>query len=252
MRRLTDLILYKTYADLKSESERTYVGFLWWAIEPVIAMAVYYVVFELVFQRDVPNYVTFLFVGLVPWRWFNTAVMRGANSIIGARGLIQQVYVPKAVFPLTNFVVDTIKFLVVLLLVLIVVRVGGFPIGAAYLALPLLLLVQGLFIVSLTLLIAAVAPFLPDVRIVIENVMRLLFFLSGVFYDIGDMSPRMQAWFRINPMTTVIESYRNILMHDAWPAFGALAVITVLSLMILTLGVWLLRRLDFAYAKIAL
>jgi lipopolysaccharide transport system permease protein len=250
LRRYVSLVSYMTYADLRAESERTYVGFLWWVLEPVISMFVYYLVFQVIMQRGTPDYVQFLFVGLVPWRWLQTTVVHGANSILRARSLMQQVYLTKLVFPVVSILTDTFKFLLVFLLALIFVWITGFDVGISYLALPLVMLVQLLLIVALTTFFAGVAPLVPDVRIVLDNLVRLWFFLSGIFYDVDRFSEAAQWYLRLNPMTVVIESYREILLEGIWPDLARLAVIGAAASVVTLFAVSLVRRYDYVYPKL--
>lgn len=242
---------YLAYRELRAESERTYVGFLWWIFEPLASLLVYYVVFEFVLIRGIDNYVTFLFVGLVPWRWLQMSVMHGASSILGARGLMRQVYLPKSIFPLVTLLTDAFKFSVVFVLVVVFVLAMGFPVTTAYLWLPVLLGVQALLIVGVTFLVAGIAPFFPDLRILLDNVVRLWFFLSGIFFEVSAFSEQVQGWFRLNPMVPILEGYRRVLMYGQAPSVFYLAVISVVSLVLAALGLGLIHRNDYRYPKLA-
>jgi lipopolysaccharide transport system permease protein len=178
--------------------------------------------------------------------------MRGSNAILSAKSLMQQVYLPKIVFPAVTFFTDTFKFLVVFVLLVLFFVVGGFPVGWHYLALLFVLAVQALLVASLAVLFAAVTPFLPDLRVVLENVVRLWFFLSGVFYDIDIFSEQAQVYLRLNPMAVLLESYRTIFLEGALPDLLRLGVFGVLSAALLGLGVWILFRFDYAYPKLKL
>lgn len=248
--RYLSLIAYKTYADLRTESERTYAGFVWWIVEPVVSMAVYYLVFGVIMQRGTPNFVQFLFVGLVPWRWLHTTLLHGANAILAERSLMQQVYLPKIVFPLVAILTDTFKFLVVFCLVLAFVWISGFSPSLHYLALPLVLVTQFLLTCGLTIFFAGIAPLLPDIRIVLENLVRLWFFLSGIFYAVDRFSATAAEYLRLNPMTVVIESYRDILLGGSWPDLERLGLISLLGIAICILGVGVIRRYEFIYPKL--
>lgn len=252
LRRYLSLIFYKTYADLRAESERTYVGYLWWVVEPVVSMAVYYVVFSVILSRGGPDYVAFLFAGVVPWRWFQSTVMRGSSAILSSRGLMQQVYLPKLVLPITSFLADTFKFVFVFLLLLGFLFFSGYRFGTAYLALPAVLGTQALLIAALTVLFAGVTPFLPDLKVVLQNVMRLWFFLSGVFYDLDVFSERAQEYLRLNPMAVILESYRAVMIEGRIPDLGALAVFAALSAATLLFAIQLVRKLDYVYPKLKL
>lgn len=246
------LVFHLAYRELRAESERTYVGFLWWVLEPLASLLVYYVVFGLVLTRDIDNYVTFLFVGLVPWRWLQMSVMHGASSILAAKGLMRQVYLPKVVFPAVTLVTDTFKFALVFVLVLAFVLAGGFPVTAAYLWLPVLLLAQALLIAAATLAAAAVTPFFPDVRIVLDNVVRLWFFLSGIFYEVSAFPEPVQTWFRLNPMVPILEGYRRVLLDGTPPDRLLVLAIGVAGAVLTALAAQLIHRNDFRYPKLAL
>ena len=248
--RYLTLVLHRAYAELRSESERTYIGFFWWVIEPIVFMAVLYLVFKVIMQRGTPDFVQFLFIGLVAWRWLETCLVSGANSIISARGLMQQVYLSKLVFPLVVVLTNTAKFAIVFLLLVGFLVATGFRIGLSYLALPAVFATQLMLILAVTVVFAGLTPFLPDLVIVLRNVARLWFFLSGIFWDIKDFSHRLQDALRFNPMVPVLEAYRDILLHDTWPDFGPLAIIAAASLPVCLAGVWIIRRFDYVYPKL--
>ena len=65
-----DLIAYKTYADLRAEAERTYLGVVWWFLDPLIHISIYYFVFSVIMSRGTENFIAFLAVGVIVWRWF--------------------------------------------------------------------------------------------------------------------------------------------------------------------------------------
>lgn len=245
------LVLYQVYADLRAESQRTYIGYLWWVIDPIASMFVYYLIFDIIFSRGVENFAVFLFVGLIPWRWFQTAVMSGSNSILNARGIMLQVYLPKIVFPLVAFLTNTVKFLVIFVLMIVILAAFGFPTGLPHLALLAVLLAHALFIVGCTLIVAALTPFLPDLRMVLDNVMRLWFFLSGIFFQLSDISPRLLFYIRLNPMAGLIESYRNVLMFGQWPEPGYLAGVAVLGCILIAWGAAMIAHFDYVYPRLS-
>jgi lipopolysaccharide transport system permease protein len=245
------LALYESSADLRAESRRTYIGYLWWIVDPLASMLVYYLVFEVVFDRGIENYAIFLFVALVPWRWFQTTLVSGASSILHARGVMLQVYLPKAIFPFVTFLTNTAKFMIVFALLVIVLPFFGFPVGAPHLALPGLLVIHGLFATGCTFIASALTPFFPDLRMVLQNIVRLWFFLSGIFYAVSDLPPRLESWFRLNPLTAVMESYREILMYGRWPDAAALTATAVVAVALNLLGLGILGRYDYVYPRLS-
>lgn len=248
--RYRELILYKTLADLRAEAAKTYIGFLWWVFDPLIFMAIFYVVFGLLLKRSTADFVPFLLIGLVSWRWFQNTITHSATSILGGRGLMRQVYVPKIIFPLVVILTDLVKFGIVLMLLLIYLWLAGFSIGWPYLALPVLLLTQFLLIVGLTLLVAAFVPFAPDLRYLVEHSLQILFYFSGIFFSGSTIPKNYQTYFYLNPMASIIEAYRDILMYQRWPNWLALILVAVLgSAISISMYRWVMHN-DHLYPKL--
>lgn len=245
-----DLILYKTYADIRAETAHTYVGYLWWLIDPLVAMATYYVVFGLFLQTKTHDFIPFLLVGVAVWQWFAATVSKGANTVRAAASLISQVYIPKLVFPTVAILIAFLHFVVVLLLLILFCIVYGLDFSLPYTALVVIVAVQFLFSGSLAYLLAALVPFIPDLRNFVDYGLRMLMFLSGVFYPADQLPERVQTWFYLNPMASIIESYRDVLIHQRWPDFGALGVVALLSCATVVPAIYLLTRYDRVYPKV--
>lgn len=246
-----DLILYKTYADLRAETERTYLGFLWWIFEPIMFMGVFYMVFGVLYKNNIENFAQFLLIGLVVWQWFKSSLAHGEQSILQNRPLMQQVYLPKLVFPIILMLTDSVKFLFVFALLLLFLWSSGYLPNQYYVALPLVLLVQWLFIFACTLFLSAIVPFVPDIRFVVENFLTAVFFMSGLFFKASEFVPQeLQFYFYLNPMANLIEDYRHILMYGQWPDWSALWMIALVSALGIAFSIWLLRRFEYIYPRI--
>lgn len=249
--RYSELILYKTYADLRAETKRTYLGFMWWVFEPIMFMAVFYLVFGLLLARGTPDFVVFLLIGLITWQWMKACVSHGGMTILGSYALMQRVYLPKIVFPTILILTDTVKFFFVFVLLLLYLWLDGHPPNQTYLALPLVLGVELLFIAAISYFMAAVVPFLPDIRFVVENVLQALFFMSGIFFKASEVVPEAyRMYYYLNPMACLIEDYRGILLYQHWPDWRALAIIALISLLGIIFSASIIRRFEYLYPKI--
>ncbi len=248
--RYFQVLLYKTYADLIAESKRYYLSFLWWIVEPALELGTYYLVFGIFFKRETEHYVPFLFVGILLWRWFHSSVSAGGNSILMNKGLMNQVHLPKVIFPTVVILTSTVKFVFAFIIFFIFFRIYGLPVGWAYLSLPVLFAVQFVLIMAVAYLIAAFMPFFPDLKIIIDNVLRILLFLSGVFFAISSVSPKYQFFLRLNPMAILIEQSRNVLLENQWPDFIALLYVLIFGLLMLWISYSLLRRYCRLYPKV--
>lgn len=248
--RYSELILYKTYADLKAETQRTYLGFLWWIFEPIMYMTVFYIFFGILLGRKTDDFVPFLLVGLTAWQWFKSCLSHGAETILGAHHLMRQVYLPKVIFPIILILTDTVKFSFIFVLLLIFLWFYGYAVSLSYFALPLVLIVQLLFTTALTFVLAAIVPFLPDLRFVVENLLIAVFFMSGIILKAEAVPEIYRDYYYLNPIVNIIESYRHILMHQIWPDWSALLTIGLLSGLGIWLGTRLIARFEYIYPKV--
>ncbi|MGA9334829.1 MAG: ABC transporter permease [Rudaea sp.] len=245
-----ELIGFSTYAELRAERARSYLGLLWWIIEPAMSMATYYLVFALVLRTSQKDYVPFLLVGLTLWQWFKSCVSHGGYAIWQQLRLIRQVKLPAQVFPTVRILADTVKFLFILALLLVILWCAGFPPNAAYLALPIVLLVQLIFASAAAYLVAAVMPFLPDLRFIIEQVLQVMMFLSGVVFSLKAAPESIRGWLALNPIVDLVEAGRGILMYARWPDWFALGRVTLISLALYAFGSFLIARLTPRYVKL--
>ncbi|MEG6551827.1 ABC transporter [Desulfocurvibacter africanus] len=245
------LVFYRVFADLASEVRRYYISYLWWVFEPVLNMAVLYLVFGIFMNRDTPNFVQFLLVGVSVWKWFGSTVANGSNSIINSKGIVLQAYLPKSFFPMVVALTDYFKFLIVLGLLLLFLWATGFPPTRAYLALPALMAAQFLVCYGLAAVLAAVVPFVPDMRFLVATALQVGFFVSGIFFDIRTvLLPKHMLVFHLNPMATLIAGYRSVLIEGAWPDAQALAFAAAVGLVLCLVAALLLARLDRVYPRI--
>src|SRR6056297_880614 len=137
-----ELVIVKVFMNLKSEASRTYLSFLWWILEPVMTMSVFYVVFGVLLNRRTDDFIAFLLVGLVTWQWFSNTISHGMSAIHHNSRVILSVDIPKEIFPLIEILMDVVKFSLVLVLLLGFLWIFGFPVNPQYFALPGLLVIQ--------------------------------------------------------------------------------------------------------------
>lgn len=248
--RHSELLMYAVYADLRVEVARRLLGVLWWVLEPLMFMLVFYLVFGLGMRQGGPEYAPFLLCGMVPWKWFDGSVRQASTALVANVGLMQQVFVPKYILVLTQLVTNSVKFLIILsLLILLVVVLGKRP-SLEWLGLVPLIAVQFVLISSLGLLLGAVIPFAQDLKQVVDNVLMLMMFMSGIFFNAETMPESWQGLFQFNPMLQVIDAYRAVLLHNSWPDWAGLGYVLLVSAPLMLLAVLLLRRFERHYPKL--
>ena len=246
-----NLLLAKISASLRVEVSKYYLNYLWWLIEPVLTMMVFYFVFSTLLNRGTENFTGFLLVGITNWMWFNKTVMNGSQSILQGRGLMLQVNIHKAFFPLVMVGRDAFKQLFVIIMLLIFLCFYPTPMGITWLALPVLLITQLILVAASAMFCAAFVPFIPDLFFIISTGIRLMFFASGIFYDIESVvSPKYRALVYLNPMAGLLKNYRDILLFNHWPDWWYLTQVALFALGFFTLATLIITRFNHIYPKI--
>ncbi len=225
-----DLLIYLITSGLKAQHRNTYLGYLWWILDPLLMAIVYFFLRVVVLSMEGENIGAFLVIGLVAWKWIAATVSSSAKSISGKAGVITQVYLPKAIFPFGSNLTQLINFafgLVVIVIFLVFYRIAP---GFEVLYLPYIMLVQFIFLSAISLVVGYYCMFIRDIDNVLTHVMRLWFYSSPVIWEIDRLPERYHFIADINPAATLLISYRNILMYGTDPEVGKLALIGILSL----------------------
>lgn len=249
-RHIFDLVRYRVFADLKSDSSKSYLGVIWWLLDPLLYLVIFYLLFEVFLKRGGEGFVGFLLCGLVFWRWFDTSVKKAAMSIQSNSGTINQVYIPKLLFPITDIFTSTYRFVFILglLLVFMILYTGG--LSMSWLALPAIILTQMVFIFAVGICFALCVPFLPDIKKILDSFMLMLFYMSGIIFDISRLSEQTQQILSINPMVVLIKYYRGVFLHGEWPDWIGLSRIAIVSLLVLLACLYAGKKLDLYYPRI--
>ncbi len=231
-----DLIIYLVISGLKAQHKNTFLGYFWWLLDPLLGVLIYYFVVVIVFHRPGgADYGIFLVIGMIVWRWLSSTVSSASKSILSQSGIITQVYLPKAIFPIGATLTQFINFGFGLLVIAIFFVFFNVIPGVNVVWLPFIITMQMFFMMAIAFPIAYVCVFVRDIDNIVNHLMRLWFFGSPVIWY-EDMIPEKGRWLLdINPMTYFLASYRNVLMHDSNPNYIPLLYIGTISLMFIIL-----------------
>ena len=245
-----EFIWYRALAEMRADAARGFLGFAWWLIEPLLYLAAFYLIFGVVFQQRGEGYVHFLLCGLVVWKWFASSVQNASASITRNMGLIYQVYLPKEAFPIIAILTSTIRFAFIFVLLLAFISFSGVPVTLAWaIDIPLLLVAQIVLMLGIGMVAAALVPFVPDLKFVIDNGLLLLFFLSGIFFRFDAIPESMRPYFDLNPMAVLIHEYRRVLIEGQYVDWSAVWPVIMTGACLVLAGEVMLKRWDRVYAK---
>lgn len=232
---------------LKADSAQYHLGYIWWVLQPLIFVGIFYLVFELILQIGQPDFVVFLMCGNLPFMWFSQSVAAASNSIVSSASLIGRINVPKALFPVSTIQEGVYKQLAVFSLLLGVVIAAGHRPDLHWLWLLPIAGVQYLMIVSCGLIGAVLVCYIRDFMLVISLAMTFLMFVSGIFWNVRDLPNPVLVDIVLtwNPMAFILDAYREVLMHDRAPDVVHLLAVGLVFAFLL----WAMLKLMALYNK---
>lgn len=228
------LLDLKARMALKSEASKLYLSYLWWVIEPLLWVLVFYFVFTVLLDAD--RDITFLVCGKIPFLWFSKSMVSGSNSIVAGKGLLNQVNIPKQFFPYQALQEALYKQWLVFLVLFVVVAYFGYEPSLVWFWVIPLIVVQYLFIALCALIGAFCVSYIRDVRMLISMGVMFMMFASGVFWDVSSITdPQMrELMLTWNPLLFLIDGYRQVLMYGKVydiQHLGILAVVLLAGIM---------------------
>ncbi|TXC90948.1 ABC transporter permease [Metabacillus litoralis] len=245
-----DLIRYLTVFDLKSKVARTYLGILWWVLDPLLYMAIFYLLVHVILGRGGPDYPIILFTALIPLKWTTACLVDATTAISGKGRIIKQIYVPKVIFVMIRLLVNTFKFGISAVVLILFLLLYGVPFQMTMLYFPIIVIVHALVLLPVMVMFAHLGIYFKDIKNFMQYVARMLLYLSPVLFTLDSVPKKFVSIFYLNPMTTFIESYRNVLIYGTEPMWGALGVIILVSFVILYFALRLLYKYENEYAKV--
>lgn len=265
-RRLRELWEYRELVrnlvarDLKVRYRNSVLGVAWSWANPLLMMLVFTMVFNFLFGRsDLEHYHVFILCALLPWNFFSQTLTEATNSIVGNAHLIKKVYFPREVLPISILLSNLVNFVIALPVLFGLALVSGAPITIWALLLPIPILVQMIFSLGICLILTTLNVFYRDTRIILGVVLQAWFFLTPIFYPITQapqeatirgITFNAQLWLRrLNPMASVIASYRDLLYWGAPTGLDFLLRTAVTALMVLIVGYLVFLRYSSRFGE---
>ena len=249
---IVEIICYKAILNLRSEARKKRLSYVWWVLEPLLYLAVFYLAFSKIFHRGESSYFLYLISGIVPWLWLSKSVTSSANSICSQNRVLQSFKLQAVIFPAISILQALLKQIPAFgLLFALFVLHGIYP-NIYWFGLIPVMLVQLCFIAVISLTLSMLIPFYKDFSVIVANIIHLGMFISGVVHRIDLTQSPWHFYYQLNPMVTILNGYRDILIAYRWPAWSTLAWITIGSLVCIFLLLKLMNRFNNVYPRIIL
>lgn len=237
--------------DIRGKYKASVLGVLWSFINPLLSVLVYAIVFPYLMRSTAENYIVYLVTGIIPWTYFQTVLNQCVTCIKANAGIIKKVYFPRVILPISAMCSGIINFFISCIIILAFCMIWNVGISWHIAFVPLIALIQGLFALGLGMALGAMDAYFQDLEYIVNFIIQLLFYGTPIVYELSQFSSQSLLSFliRLNPMTTIMNSYRDVFLYHQIPDMGALTVVGAVAIAVVAVGYLVFAKLEKGFAE---
>ncbi len=244
---------YSAYSQLSAEVSGMRLGWLWWIIEPILFMAVYTMVYAIIFNRNMTYLMAYISSGLMMWNFFQRSVLESASLVKQYMGLLHRVYMPKYILVFSTLIFNAFKMFINFLIVTVFMVYYRIPVNITVLQFIPVVVTFFLFTFGCSVWLLHIGVYLPDIRKITSVLLRVLFYLSGIFYSLdSEINGKFVSFLlNVNPLGSLLHEARNALLYSINISLLPIAVIFVISIILSVSGILVVTRYEQHYIKVS-
>ncbi|MDP2923121.1 MAG: ABC transporter permease [Candidatus Omnitrophota bacterium] len=244
-RECINLIKQFTISWFKLRDQRTILGFFWSFLNPLIMTAILYFLFKTrIGEEYTENYFLYILIGTVSWNFFAICVQANTRVLLDRALMVRNVVFPKEILIFSNVGVYIIQHFFEILVVFVFIIFTGVGFSAHVVILPLIVAIEAVLIASISLILSCICVYARDIEHIWTVIARMGFFLVPIFYKISSLSKQFRWIVMINPMSQVINFYRDVLIYHKIPNLTIFATMLIFSFVFLAVSYKLFKSFE--------
>lgn len=229
--------------DFKTRYKRSILGVLWSMLNPLLTMAVQYLVFANLFRWDIDNYAVYLLSGTVIFNFFSEATQQSLGAVTGSASLITKVYMPTYVFPVSKVLSAYINLGFSTLALYFIIFLQGMPLNIYHWFIPMNYLTLGMFSCGLGMILSAMMVYFRDTQFIYNVIIVLWTYMTPLFYPVTIIPDNLMRFYRLNPTYQYVSFFRTIILDARLPSLEQFLFCYGYGIGMLILGVLIFRRM---------
>ena len=236
--------------ELRGRYKASVLGFMWTLINRLLQLAVYTLLFSVIMRSQISHYYLHLFVALVPWIFFSSSVAGGTTCIVRSKEMVKKIYFPREVLPISFVFSAFVNMLLSFIIIFGVIIIVGWGVSfQALLYLPAVMFVELVLALGMAMLSSAITVYIRDLEPILGIVTMAWMYATPVVYPLSQVPESLQKWYFLNPMTSIITAFRDILYFKQPPAMNLLLHALIFGVVILVIGSITFRRIQKGFAE---
>ena len=203
----------------------------------------------MILKNPQENYAIFICCGLIPWTFFSSAITRAAFTMVENGNIIKKVYFPREILPISIVTSEAVNFLISTIIIIAFVVFGGLGISKYIIFYPIVLLAQYILLIAIALIVSSISVYVRDLQHLIGVAMQLLFYATPIVYSAEAIPENFKWILNINPMTYIINSYRDIFYNQTMIDIVPLLILIAVSIVACVIGYIIFNKLQKGFAE---
>ncbi len=247
-----EFIRFKTRCELKSDIIDTKLGWIWWILEPLCFMFIYMFVFMFLFKSKEESYALFIFVGVSIWDFFSGCLKKSVNLIKNNSSIIKNTYIPKTVLVIQTMAYMSFRLLICMSISALLMVYYKIEFSFKVIYVLIILLVLFFLTYSISCFLMHFGVYLSDLSNITNIVLRMIFYITGIFYSIPNRFPApYNKWLiKFNPIALLINEARNILIYNKIENYHELFLWLIISIIFSVFSSLIIYKNENSYLKV--
>jgi len=250
--RFRELVWIWTLREIKIRYKQSILGGAWAILQPFSLMLILSIVFTWFLEMPTEGvpYPIFSYTALLPWTFLATSISFATGSIVGNMNLVTKIYFPREIIPLSTIIAGFIDFLIASIVLFAMMLVYQIPLRPTLLFVPVILSIQIVLTLGLVLYVSSINVFYRDFRFIVPVALQLWLYATPVIYPVSVVPEQFLGIYMLNPMASLIDAYRRVVLSGQPPQWNYLGISAVISLVIFVFSYRYFKRVEWKFADL--
>ena len=239
-----ELLKTNVKKEIRGRYKNSILGVMWSFLNPLLQLAVYSIIFGALLAGGDSTYYIYICVALIPWTYFTTAITQSSFTIIGNADIIKKVYFPREILPISVVTSGAVNFVISTIIILFFVIFSGIGLSWYLLLYPVILLVQYVLLLGIGFIVSAITVYFRDLEHIIGIILLAAFYGTPIVYKLEQLPVNLQIILQLNPMTHIINAYRDIFYYQQMPNMKIIGLLFLVSVALLVVGYFIFKKLQ--------
>ena len=244
-----ELLKTNVKKEIRGRYKDSILGVMWSFLNPLLQLAVYSIIFGALLAGGDPTYHIYICVALIPWTYFTTAITQAAFTVIGNADIIKKVYFPREILPISVVTSGAVNFVISTIIILAFVLGSGIGLSWYLLLYPFILIIQYILLLGISFIVSSITVYFRDLEHIIGVILMAAFYGTPIVYKLEQLPANLQVIMQLNPMTHLINAYRDIFYYHQMPNMKILLLLLGISIILTIVGYFIFKKLQKGFAE---